>query len=67
MPRRLAPASRLHVQKVESALALLREARGLLDEAGAPAALASVRAAIKSTDGALRHVQRRAEACAARF
>lgn len=60
MPRALQPATRADVQRVRLALAQLREARDNLRAAGAVLALARVNAALKSADGALRHVERRA-------
>lgn len=65
MARPLAPATANDVHNVAAALSDLRAARQRLSAAGCPSALASVQAAIKSTEGALRHVQRRADATAA--
>ncbi len=65
MPRPLAPATARDVDDVRQALELLRLARSYLVETS-PNALARVQAAIKSTEGALRHVQRRADVTAAR-
>lgn len=77
MARPLTPASADDVKRVRMALVQLKSARALLSGAWqvrplandgplAPQALAKVQAAIKSTEGALRHVQRRADATAAR-
>lgn len=44
-------------QRVQLAIYHLRQARGLLKEAKAPKATAKVRAAITSTEGALRHAE----------
>jgi hypothetical protein len=41
--------------RIAEALRLLREARNILRDAGAPLALAAVRRAMKSTEGAERH------------
>lgn len=65
MARPLAPASPNDVANVDLALARLRAARSALADTGAVQALAKVNAAIKSTEGALRHVARRARATAA--
>jgi hypothetical protein len=46
------------LEKVRRALALLREARGLLVEAGADLAAGKVRRALRSTEGAERHMER---------
>ena len=46
------------LERVRRAVALLREARGLLVEAGAGLAAAKVRRALKSAEGAERHVER---------
>lgn len=51
--------TRLDVVRVMDALAHLQNARDALAVADCPAALTRVRSAIKSTEGALRHVQRR--------
>lgn len=59
MARPLAPARPHDVKHVSDALEMLRSARTRLAAAECPAALAKVQAAIKSTEGALRHVQRR--------
>lgn len=60
MPRRLKPATIRDVHRVRRSLHLLRDARDELAEVGASRALQRVRAAITSTEGALRHVERRA-------
>lgn len=60
MARPLNPASADQAGAVRDALQLLRDARDKLTAAEAPQALAKVRAAISSTEGALRHVGRRA-------
>lgn len=75
MARPLIPATPREVYRVDSALYHLRQARDALtgrakgDKAAespvAPQALERVNAAIKSAEGALRHVQRRADATAA--
>lgn len=59
MSRPLTPATRLDVTRVMDALEMLRAVRARLADADCPAALAKVQSAIKSTEGALRHVQRR--------
>lgn len=59
MARKLQPATADDVTSVLDALANLRSARDRLAKAGATSALEAVRSAIKSTEGALRHVQRR--------
>lgn len=48
------------LEKIRQALALLLKARDLLVEAGADFAVAKVRRAIKSTEGAERHAEWRA-------
>lgn len=60
MARTLRHASHATVTHAMRALALLKQAREELAKADAPQALARVRAAITSTDGAVRHAQRRA-------
>ena len=60
--RKLKPATRYNVYDVGDALRCLMQARYYLQKADCPKALARVRAAISSTQGALRHVQRRAAA-----
>lgn len=59
MSRPLTPATARDVSNVLDALEHLRAARRLLSAADCPAALPKVASAIKSTEGALRHVQRR--------
>lgn len=65
MARKLAPASADDVQNVQLALYHLRQARDHLKRANTPQAAAKVASTIKSTEGALRHVQRRADVTAA--
>jgi len=60
MPRQLKPAESADVIRVRRALSLLREARDLLRQVGAVRTVERVQAAIKSADGAVRHVERRA-------
>jgi hypothetical protein len=62
MARPLSPATPNDVANVQRALQLLRQARDCLADTGSPNALARVNLAISSTDGAVRHVQRRANA-----
>lgn len=59
MARSIKPASPADPARVARAVALLREARDLLAAADCPQSLARVRAAIRSADGARRHVDRR--------
>ena len=59
MARPLTTATAADVRGVLDALAALKVARAALTAAECPAALAKVQSAIKSTEGALRHVQRR--------
>lgn len=66
MPRSLKPASHDNVIQAENALACLRQARNWLRNADSPRSLARVLAAIKSTEGAIRHLGRRVGASAAR-
>jgi hypothetical protein len=51
----MAPAEISNERRVERAMALLREARGLLRAAGARRAMEKVQLALKSADGARRH------------
>jgi hypothetical protein len=60
MARQLKPATRADVDHVRLAIHHLQVARDLLRQAGATAALSRVRAALKSAEGAQRHVERRA-------
>lgn len=60
--RTLRPATAAHVAHVERALEYLAAARTHLAEADCPQALERVRSCIKSTEGALRHIERRAAA-----
>lgn len=53
------PATLRDVQSVQRATELLREARDLLKSAGAGQSVEKVRSAIKSAEGAERHVARR--------
>jgi hypothetical protein len=55
----IAPASIADWNRVNRACELLREARDLLSKAKAPRATDKVRRALKSSEGALRHVQHR--------
>lgn len=61
---KLRPATLAQKQEARYALSALREVRDALKLADCPQALAAVRRAIKSTDGALRHVERRYAQCA---
>lgn len=60
MPRILKPADASTYRAAENALLSLRAARDHLRDAGCPRSLARVLAAIRSTEGAIRHVERRA-------
>lgn len=64
MSRLLRQANALSVFEVRKAVQLLRAARDELKRADCPVSLAKVRRAIKSTEGALRHAERRAQAFA---
>lgn len=66
MARPLAPARPGAERRVASALSQLRDVRDTLAAEGCSQAADKVRAAIASTGGALRHVQRRADASAGR-
>jgi hypothetical protein len=55
-------SDRLIVPAIKQALSMLRQAREALVFAQCPAAVAKVRQAIKSTQGALRTAKRRADA-----
>ena len=59
MPRALKPATSDDVENVGIAVAMLLQARDLLRRAGCPAAAAKVRRALKSAEGAARHVKHR--------
>lgn len=56
---RLQPATIRDVHRVRLACERLRDARDALAQAGAVRAAAKVRRALKSAEGALRHVERR--------
>lgn len=58
----LKPATMADVYRVELAVIALRTALKMLTTAGCEKSAEKVRKAITSTDGALRHVQRRARA-----
>ncbi len=60
--RQIKPAGPLDIKRVELACQALRVALQQLSIAGCDKSAAKVRLAITSTDGALRHVQRRASA-----
>lgn len=60
MARPLQPATADTVTATRAALEHLKAARVLLTGTGSPMALASVRSAIASTGGAVRHAERRA-------
>jgi hypothetical protein len=59
--RVLRPATTADVDRVRVAVLRLREAHRLLSDASAGKAAAAVRGAIKSAEGASRHVERRAQ------
>lgn len=60
MPKsRMLPATEDNVEHAKTALAHLKLARHHLMLAGAPQSIQRVRSAIKSTEGALRHIERR--------
>jgi hypothetical protein len=52
-------ATNIHVLKVDMAYDHLQKARDLLKVANAPKTLARVRSALKSCEGAMRHVRHR--------
>ena len=56
---RLKPASPRSKHQIDDALKLMRRARGLLREAGAPKATSRLHSAINSAEGARRHCERR--------
>lgn len=58
--RPLRPATEDQIIQAENALALMRKARGWLRNADTPQALARLHGVIKSTEGAVRHLKRRA-------
>lgn len=62
MSRALRPATQENVIEAQKALELLRLARMWLRGADCPKALERVEATIKSTEGAIRHLERRARA-----
>lgn len=64
MSRPLKPARAGAEQRVAAALRQLRDVRNTLTAEGCSQAAAKVRAAITSTGGALRHMERRADATA---
>ena len=55
----LKPATAVDVRDVDRAIDYLRLARDLLKQAGADKAADKVRVALKSAEGASRHIQRR--------
>ncbi len=57
--RRLKPAKPHAKRQIDEALQLMRLARKLLREAGAPRATQKIGVAINSAEGALRHCERR--------
>lgn len=57
--RRLKPAKPHAKRQIDEALQLMRLARKLLREAGAPRATHKIGVAINSAEGALRHCERR--------
>ncbi|MGE4404395.1 hypothetical protein [Pseudomonas sp.] len=57
--RRLAPAKPKAKRQIDEALQLMRRARRLLREAGAPKATQKINGAITSAEGARRHCERR--------
>lgn len=59
MPRTLKPANAANAARLLHALDSLRVAREALKAAGCPRTLARVRAAIRSAEGAERHMLRR--------
>jgi hypothetical protein len=59
---KLRPSTIEQVRAVHDALDYLRKARDQLTFAEAPQAAGKVRDALKSTEGALRHIQRRHDA-----
>ena len=58
--RRIAPATAADVAAIDHALERLREARNLLREARAGVAARAAQRALKSAEGAARHVRHRA-------
>lgn len=60
MARALKPATGAQLRCTRMALDCLKEARRYLAAADAPRSLARVKAAINSTEGAVRHAERRA-------
>ena len=61
MARKVKPANQMQVNDTYAALELLQQARLRLKAAGCPKAMARVEAAIRSTQGAMRHAWRRLE------
>lgn len=59
MTRQIKPASHADVRMVKRALEDLRRARNALTHTGCRSAAAKVRKAMKSCEGAVRHVERR--------
>jgi hypothetical protein len=57
--RRITPATPEHGQAIAIAVERMREARGLLRQAGARKAASAAGKAISSAEGAARHVQHR--------
>lgn len=59
MARALKPADNSQAASLDAAVNMLRAARDELARADCPRSLARVRAALKSAEGARRHMQRR--------
>lgn len=59
MTRVIKPATLRQVFALAHAIELLRTARGLAEEARSPRATAAIRRALKSVEGAQRHVRHR--------
>lgn len=59
MPRSMKPATRSNVSAVKDAVALIRQAHGLLVRAGATRAATKTHHALESAEGAARHITRR--------
>ena len=59
MPRTVRPATGRQHARLKDAIACLVEARKCLRDAGCPATLRKVLSALKSAEGAQRHMQRR--------
>lgn len=61
MSRAVQPITAQQLTQIEAAVSRLREARGLLRDAGANRAADYVARALKSAEGAQRHAERRAQ------